>query len=376
MKNQPFLRMAGIGLFGVTFLSPGSIQNDLFISKNDPRPLTTTQEFVLSAISQEANYPKKRNLSLRPCSSIQITQECEIAKNISGTQKSARSRKNRYKTPKNIRLQINTISLAKKNNDTIPALTNIEDTSTIIYDEYIEKKMTYASMPLAGIYATSIANTDSIIPPPTEYIDKEEYTISDSKTKSPIPIISTAPEDGLDSYSEDQMQNRIRLLTKYSQRFNYSPKYAFLINLGLKSGKKRFFIIDLQRGSIIQSGLVAHGRGKEKFTLKKKYSNKSGSSCSSLGLYKVGASYYGNFGKSFRLIGLEETNNNALSRAIVLHAMNCIPDEEINYPICQSEGCPSVSPFFLTKISEIIKSSSKPILIWVFDPAVDEGHEL
>lgn len=214
--------------------------------------------------------------------------------------------------------------------------------------------------------------------PPTDYVDEiaapQKQEVVKVLISAPVPIITVEPESGLDSYPDYLMQARIEKLAEYANENNYSTEYAFIINLGLKSGKKRFFLVDLLHGEILKSGLVAHGRGKEKFTLQKKYSNLPGSACSSLGLYKIGSVYSGGFGKSFRLIGLEKSNNNALSRAIVLHAMSCIPNEEIDYPICQSEGCPSLSPEFLDDISPVILKSKKPLLLWVFDPTTNNSR--
>jgi len=51
--------------------------------------------------------------------------------------------------------------------------------------------------------------------------------------------------------------------------------------------------------------------------------------------------------------------------------MHCIPDKEIDYPIFQSEGCPSVSPQFFKEISTIINKSTRPILLWIMDPAME-----
>ncbi len=214
--------------------------------------------------------------------------------------------------------------------------------------------------------------------PPTDYVDEiaapQKQEVVKVLNSATVPIITVESESGLDSYPDYLMQARIEGLTEYANKNNYSTEYAFIINLGLKSGKKRFFLVDLLHGKVLKSGLVAHGRGKEKFTLQKKYSNLAGSACSSLGLYKIGSVYSGGFGKSFRLIGLEKSNNNALSRAIVLHAMSCIPNEEIDYPICQSEGCPSLSPEFLDDISPVILKSKKPLLLWVFDPTTNNSR--
>ena len=147
-----------------------------------------------------------------------------------------------------------------------------------------------------------------------------------------------------------------------------------MIDMGMKSGKKRFFVMDLNTMTIVKRGMVAHGRGSENFTFNKTYSNASGSNCTSLGMYKVGAQYQGSYGTSFKLTGLEATNNNAAKRSIILHSKSCIPYGETEYPIAQSQGCPSVAPGFLKEIAPIIASRHQPMLMWIYDPMA-EGLE-
>ena len=176
-------------------------------------------------------------------------------------------------------------------------------------------------------------------------------------------------EKGADSYSYMLLYQKAEQLKAYAKAHHYSTRYGFILNMGMKSGKKRFFIIDLATMTIIKNGVVAHGRGDSRFTLEKRYSNEEGSNCTSLGIYKVGRSYRGIFGKAYKLYGLENSNSNAYKRAIVLHSMHNIPEEEIDFPIFQTEGCPSVSPEFLDNLGSIINHSSKPVLMWIFDPA-------
>lgn len=113
------------------------------------------------------------------------------------------------------------------------------------------------------------------------------------------------------------------------------------------------------------SGLVAHGTGSETFKGELVFSNIPDSRCTSLGKYKIGVSYKGMYGLSYRLHGLDSTNNKALARAIVLHGNSCVPDEEeYEYPICFSYGCPMVSSGFLKKLKPYIDKQGKtPVLL-------------
>jgi len=158
------------------------------------------------------------------------------------------------------------------------------------------------------------------------------------------------------------------LLKEYIQTNNFSNEFCFLIDMSLHSGQKRFFIYNLQEDSIIHSGLVAHGSCNTTYLQKPNFSNTVSSGCSSLGKFKIGYSYKGQFGKAYKLFGLDKSNSNAFERAVVLHAYKCVPDEEV-YPdrMCNSLGCPMVSYQFLEKASEIIDTESKPVLLWIFN---------
>lgn len=147
----------------------------------------------------------------------------------------------------------------------------------------------------------------------------------------------------------------------------YNNNYCFLIDMNLPSGQNRFFVYNLKKDSLESSGLVAHGNCFEYWLDGRRYSNKVGSGCTSLGKYKIGSSYTGKWGYSYKLHGLDSTNNNALERTVVLHSHSCVPEKEVADEICQSNGCPTVSPAFLQKLKLIINSSKKPVLLWVYE---------
>lgn len=147
----------------------------------------------------------------------------------------------------------------------------------------------------------------------------------------------------------------------------YNTKIAFLVDMKIKSGKNRFFVYDLQNNTIIDQGLVAHGSGSETGVRGDlKFSNEPNSNCTSLGRYSVEKSYKGIFGKAFRLNGLDETNNNALKRAIVLHQYSAVPYDEQDYYISNSHGCPMVNEVFFKRLEKVIESSNSKIMMYVY----------
>ncbi len=152
-----------------------------------------------------------------------------------------------------------------------------------------------------------------------------------------------------------------------NSKSNYNSKIAFFVDMRIKSAKNRFFVYDLVNDKIIDQGLVAHGSGSEtgiKGMLK--FSNEPNSNCTALGKYAIGKNYKGIFGKAYRLTGLEETNNNALKRAIVLHYYSAVPYEEQDYYISRSHGCPMVNEQFFKRIEKIIDSSKSDILMDIY----------
>jgi hypothetical protein len=213
-------------------------------------------------------------------------------------------------------------------------------------------------------------------------VRKESRVVKSKKKKQNIKIVATENTKNKPAPINKKQEEKetavipgntaiINILTKkvnnYAIQNDMSTEYCFLIDMSLPSGRNRFFIYDMKKNSIIYSGLVSHGSCNETFLARPKFSNESKSGCSSLGKFKVGEFYNGKYGRSFRLYGLDNCNSNAYKRAVVIHGYDCVPDEEI-YPrvLCNSFGCVMVSYKFFDKISQMIKSSEKPIVLWIY----------
>jgi hypothetical protein len=147
----------------------------------------------------------------------------------------------------------------------------------------------------------------------------------------------------------------------------YNDAICFFIDMSLPSGQNRFFIYDLKKDTLTNSGLVTHGRCNQYWLEGRKYGNTVGCGCTSLGKYKIGLSYKGRFGLAYKLYGLDNTNDKAFERFVVLHSHDCVPETEVKDEICQSDGCPTVSTGFLHQLKPIINESKKPVLLWVYE---------
>lgn len=162
-------------------------------------------------------------------------------------------------------------------------------------------------------------------------------------------------------------KDKISEIKHFIENKNYNQKIAIFIDFKIPSYKKRFFIYDLQKDSILEQGVVAHGSGSVvAHSSQLQFSNTENSYQSSLGKYVILNSYQGKFGKSYRMKGLDKTNSNAYKRAIVLHALGCVPDEESTNPTCLSLGCPMLSPNFFKKTAQYIDASTQPIILYAF----------
>ncbi|HYI40529.1 MAG TPA: murein L,D-transpeptidase catalytic domain family protein [Allosphingosinicella sp.] len=108
------------------------------------------------------------------------------------------------------------------------------------------------------------------------------------------------------------------------------------------SYEHRFFLLDTATGRV-SNHLVAHGRGSDPVHsgLLQRFSNQIGSEASSQGGYRTGEYYHGKYGRSLRLSGLDWSNSNAHTRAIVVHSAWYAEPEQLaaHGKLGRSEGC-------------------------------------
>ncbi|MDV7695738.1 murein L,D-transpeptidase catalytic domain family protein [Chryseobacterium soli] len=180
-------------------------------------------------------------------------------------------------------------------------------------------------------------------------------------------IISCTKAESQNIHTLDIPKSRILEIRDYLKGKNYNQDIAVFINFKVPSGKYRYFVYDLKNDKILQKAVVSHGSGSvipHSNTLK--FSNIEGSYQSSLGKYEIRESYIGKFGKSYRLNGLDTTNDNAISRAIILHSYSCIPDKESEASACLSLGCPMLSQNAFNQTAKYIDQSNLPIILYAF----------
>jgi len=115
-----------------------------------------------------------------------------------------------------------------------------------------------------------------------------------------------------------------------------------IVDFSKPSSEARFHLVDLQNGTV-ESHLVAHGRGSDPAHsgYLERFSNDFGSYASSNGTYTTGDYYDGKYGLSMKVAGLDWSNNNAESRAIVIHNAWYAEPEMVQQHgmLGRSEGC-------------------------------------
>jgi hypothetical protein len=145
-----------------------------------------------------------------------------------------------------------------------------------------------------------------------------------------------------------------------------NKRYVVLIDYGLPSTSERFYVYDTETKKI-ESQLVAHGRNSG-LNYANRFSNEMGSFKSSLGFYRTRNVYSGKHGPSLVLEGLSDSNDNAVERAIVIHAADYVNHNLIPLQgrIGRSLGCPALNPRLAVPTINKIKGGS---LIYAFSSA-------
>jgi hypothetical protein len=153
------------------------------------------------------------------------------------------------------------------------------------------------------------------------------------------PILPPVPQ-GIDP----QLFQRAKAAME-QHRIAYRDKIG-IVDFTRPSWEQRFHIVDLHAGTA-ESHLVAHGRGSDPdhSGFLERFSNQFGSYATSNGTYTTADYYDGKYGLSMRVNGLDQTNDNAMARAIVIHnAWYAEPDMIAKHgKLGRSEGCFAMS---------------------------------
>lgn len=140
-------------------------------------------------------------------------------------------------------------------------------------------------------------------------------------SQPPLPVAALErPLTSAKVVRPELFRRALAALDAHGGRVQHHDRIA-IADFAAPSAQARFHLIDLQNGTST-SFLVAHGAGSDPSHTGwlHRFSNDEGSNASSEGAFVAEDYYVGKHGRSQRLVGLDPTNDNALSRAIVVHA--------------------------------------------------------
>ena len=156
----------------------------------------------------------------------------------------------------------------------------------------------------------------------------------------------------------DLLRQALAALDRHGSRIAQRDRIA-IADMDAPSSQPRFHIVDLRSGDS-HSFLVAHGSGSDPAHtgFLKLFSNEFGSNATSRGAFVTADYYVGKHGSSQRLIGLDESNCNALGRNIVVHSAWYANKDMIQTHgmLGRSQGCFAVGEGDLDKVFALLGS--------------------
>jgi len=163
------------------------------------------------------------------------------------------------------------------------------------------------------------------------------------------PVSSFAASSGV---SPEMLKRALAALDKHRSVIPTRDTLA-IADFSLPSRTPRFHLVDVVSGRV-SSHLVAHGRGSDPAHTGwlHQFSNAPRSNATSAGAFRTDGLYVGGHGRSIRLTGLDATNSNAESRAIVVHEAWYVSPEmaRTHGALGRSEGCFAVASSSLPEV--------------------------
>jgi hypothetical protein len=156
----------------------------------------------------------------------------------------------------------------------------------------------------------------------------------------PVPV-ALAPTPALPGINPQLLARAKAALATHGSTIRYRDTIG-VVDFSLPSAEPRFHLVDLVGGKV-ESFRVAHGKGSDPAHsgFLNHFSNVPGSEATSSGTYTTAETYNGKYGLSMKVDGRDWTNNNANSRAIVIHNAWYAEDDAVvaHGKLGRSQGC-------------------------------------
>jgi hypothetical protein len=174
----------------------------------------------------------------------------------------------------------------------------------------------------------------------------------------PTPAVPPTPSAFANKPYAALLERAKAALDRHADAFTLRDRMA-IVDFDAPSKDMRMHIVDLIGGQS-SSYLVSHGRGSDPAHsgFLHSFSNEPNSLASSQGAFKTGDMYFGQHGRSMRLIGLDPHNSNAEARAIVVHGADYVSEDHVAaWGKCgRSEGCFAVAPHLVPQVLGLLGS--------------------
>jgi L,D-transpeptidase catalytic domain len=182
------------------------------------------------------------------------------------------------------------------------------------------------------------------------FIDLALASLASGTAGAKLAPVRTGSIDG--KIDPRLLRRALDALEQHHDAISYRD-FIGVADFSLPSRAPRFHLVNLADGNV-RSHLVAHGKGSDPSHTGwlERFSNEPHSNATSAGTYRTGSLYAGAHGHSMRLEGLDPSNSNALSRAIVVHGAWYVNEEMIGHSgrLGRSQGCFAVANSSLPEI--------------------------
>ncbi|QIG79877.1 murein L,D-transpeptidase catalytic domain family protein [Stakelama tenebrarum] len=179
-------------------------------------------------------------------------------------------------------------------------------------------------------------------------------------TPKPLPPAPMVPDlvvqrpTAPNGVRQDLFERALAALDRHSMRIPNHDKLA-IVDFEEHSATRRLHVLTLGSGNV-SSYFVSHGSGSDPDHTGwlQRFSNVPGSNATSEGAYLTAEYYVGKHDRSQRLDGLDDTNNNARDRAIVVHGAWYANADMIDKwgKLGRSQGCFAVGENLLDTVFE------------------------
>ncbi len=208
-------------------------------------------------------------------------------------------------------------------------------------------------------------------------------TTSSGEVSSPSSAIAAVTKSALDAFAgtvrplsrPDALEEAFKSYFAYKAAHpgEVRKPYLYFVDYGLPSTTPRGYVFDMESRQIVDGPFtVAHGRGSStsQYGVPTRFSNRSGSATTSLGLYVAKALYdfHGHTGgRTYSSVGLRLAgvssgfNDNAYSRGVVAHGAPYVTSEKAG----RSEGCPAMEP---ARAERLLPKLAEGGMVFLFAP--------